>query len=261
MDFWSLDALFLGSLLGYMFFGSLYNVYAFYQQSKEEKEVATEYPMTIHGFHVTSDEGKETVLDFFAWLEEEEERDSDDMRSEEARLNIHDMVNLSSAQLRNMLHYLYHQTRMWERLVDGPITPVVQDWIHMLNNAALTHFASITESIYGAESITLQRDVAITYFHDLILYSKVYTHPAFPIAHTKFQATVLRACVELCVCDGLLPALLLLGHLQPRLLTDDAYPVLNNESAFYKELIDPTDLDEYPAYKELLHKFHDYVVL
>lgn len=267
----TLDAVFLTWLCGYMILGSLYNVYVCYkhmvreQEEREEadRETDVQYPIVVHGFHVTNERGRDKVLGFFEWLEKEEEReeDEDDMSSKEARFNIHDMVNFSPSQLRNLLQYLYNQQRMWERLVDGPVTPVVQDWINMLNNAAVTHFAGITETIYGVESMTLQRDVAIPYFHDLILYSKVYTHPAFAMGRSKFQATVLRACVQLCVCDGLLPALLLLGHLKPDLFSDDAYLVLNNETPFYKDLIEPADLEGYPAYKELLDTFHEYVIL
>jgi hypothetical protein len=256
------DGLFFYGLLSYIAFGALYNLWRFVAFGEPHcKEV--EYPEVVHGFHVTSEAGKSRVLEFFEWLHAEEDKEQvvSESSKDGGRLNLHDMVQLTPSQVENLLKYLYNQPRMWERLASEKQSNVVEEWVNTLNNAAVAFFAIQTEAMYTETSKDGQTRVAIAYFHNLIRFSKVYTNPQFGMGKSKFLANILRACVDLCVQDGMLPALLLLAHLRPDLVTDDVYPVLNNETAYYKDLIAPTDLEVYPVYKELLTKYNDFVIL
>ena len=255
-----MDVLFLTSILSYILCGSLYNLWVFLQKLADTPQ----YPLTIHAFQVTTSEGKARVDAFYEWLEVEEEKGEnteDDGKEALApkRETEHDMIDLTQSQLLNLLNYLYNQPRMWERLESGKQLSVpVQEWINRLNNAAVTYFAQQTEHFCTATELPF---ISIQFFHDLIQYSKVYTNPAFAMGRSKFLATVLRACTVMCDHDGMLPALLLLAHLRPDLVSDDAYPVLNTNTPYYKEWIEPNDLTSYPAFKKLLDEYDSFVIL
>lgn len=234
-------------------------VRVFFAMLQKQPKVCNNIPKRVGDFWVTSAAGEKHVRLFYAWLQQEHE--------------MHGASVASSSELSNttavnpgILKSLYPQHDMWMLLErDGGETNLaVHHWlslVHTLFISQITQELALAGTEVDVKHLCTRM---VHLFQTLISYSNVYMHAKFPIArhNPTFLRTVLRIALTCSAELGFLPGFLLFAHLCPELVTDNCYPVLNNDTHIYQELVDLWDVEQLSQlYANLIYKYDTFVNL
>jgi hypothetical protein len=265
MSWISGDHCFLLSLCAFVLGRALYFIYLrlMWDEVRVNGPAKRAYVQTrIRDFWVTSEEGEQRVRDFYAWLDTlPEPNEAVHRRCRE--YNLHTRVKFSSYQVRKLLSELYHQDSMWHNL-DVPGDPSyehAQLWLKLVEDTYVKHVSRFFKQFDTAQTTSVKVPLMTRFMRDLILFSNLLTHAESRFTDSVLTRTVYKKVLELSATTGFLPAFLVMGHLKPDLVCDDCYPVLNNDTQVYQELVVLDDLVDDATFGPLVNTFEDFIIL
>lgn len=218
----------------------------------------------VRDFYVSSPEGHAKVEEFYSLLKElKEERINQDEAPKP--FDLHARVTFSPYHVQTLLKSLYHQDDMWVALQsDDCDRQDVREWAYLLTTTFRQQYSKLLHSWQLCDKKERQAREATRMFHELIKYSKVIHHYdllSTDAEFTQFIATLFEDMLHWSSTEGLLPAFLVFAHLMPDMVCDECYPVLNNDTDMYQQVVTYESVETYSRFKSLLEKYDEYIIL
>ena len=247
-------AVFLGCLFCFMLWSTLTDVYNRIQWFRAD--TSSHLKQTRH-FYTASPEGEAKVDAFYALLEDlKSQSDQSD-----TKFQLHQHVSFSQFQVKELLKQLYSLDDMWDALTQDGDRQDVREWAHLLTTTFQAHYCKLTHSwqLCGEPQQKVRQVTQM--FHELLKYSNVLTHYKELQLDGKFMASLFEDLLHWSAQEGLLPAFLVFAHLFPEMVCDECYPVLNNDTDVYQQLVTYESVATYQRFKPLLQKYEEYIIL
>lgn len=246
--------LFFGPLFCFMLWSTLTDIYNRIQWFRAD---TSGHLKQTRDFVTASPEGEAKVDTFYALL--------DDLKSQpnenDTKFNLHQHVSCSQFQVKDLLKQLYSLDDMWDALTEDDDRQDVREWAHLLTTTFQQHYDKLTHSWQLCGDPQQKVRQVTQMFHELLKYSDVLTHSKELKVDGKFMASLFEDILHWSAQEGLLPAFLVFAHLVPHMVCDECYPVLNNDTDVYQQLVTYESVATYQRFKPLLQKYEEYIIL
>lgn len=211
-------------------------------------------PYHFKNFYVVSREGEQAVKSFYIV------QDASRNEAKAGDTQIVQHLDLTPYEVKKMLKKLFSVQQMWQKLDEvGAGDAAVQQWASLLldtfylfTHRGLARCRAIKDAWTARE--------ATRFMNQLVKYSKLLTHPGLS-ACPYFRATLLETLLRLSAQDGFMPAYLVFAHLQPHMVNDNCYPVLNNETNVYQQHVSYESVWAHSHLKPLLEQYDEFIIL
>lgn len=246
--------LFLGCLFCFMLWSTFTDIYNRIQWFRAD---TSSHVKQARNFFTASREGEAKVETFYASLEDLKSQSN----KSDTKFHLHQHVSFSQFQVKDLLKQLYSLDDMWDALtVDGDREDV-RDWAHLLSTTFQAHYCKLTHSWQLCGDPQQKVRQVTQMFHELLKYSDVLRHYKELQVDGKFMASLFECILHWSAQEGLLPAFLVFAHLFPDMVCDECYPVLNNDTDVYQQLVTYESVATYQRFIPLLQKYEEYVIL
>ena len=245
--------LFLGVLMCFLLWSTCRDVYNRIVWIHTDN---TYHTTQTRDFVTASREGEAHVEAFYAMLD-----DLKNQPSHDSSFRLHDKVSFSQFQLKELLKQLYSLDDMWEALEYDCDRQDVREWAHLLTTTFQEHYRKLTHSWQLCDEPHQKVRQVTQMFHELLKYSDVLKHHEDLKVDGKFMATLFEDILYWSAKQGLLPAFLVFAHLMPQMVCDECYPVLNNDTDVYQQLVTYESVATYQRFKPLLQKYEEFIIL